>query len=99
MIDKPLKEKIAKLYSATTKVSIFLAVISIIIAVIMKFVPASGNKADFYLSYGAVLLLTVTPFIGIVLAVMHYVAEKNRKMLLSSLAILAVLIIGIALKI
>lgn len=99
MIDRPLKEKIAKLYSAATKISIVLAVISIILSVAMQTLHSALGKADYYLSYTAVLILAATPFIGITLAVFHYITEKNRKMLLFSVLIMIILVAGIFFKI
>lgn len=98
MIDRPLKEKIGKLYAAATKLSIALAAASIVLSGIAMY-SESRSRLDYYLSYAAVLMLIATPFAGILMAVFHYSSEKNRKMLTFSTAILAILIIGILTKI
>lgn len=99
MIDKPLKEKIAKIYSATTKASIVFSVLSIVLSLVVKNFTNSDSRADYYLSYTAIILLVATPFTGVLIAAGYYISQKDKRMTAVTVLILVILVAGIFTKI
>jgi uncharacterized membrane protein len=98
MIDSALKQRIAKIYSYTTKASIVLAVAVILLSLTLKPVFKTEIQLDHYTAMFTVFLLIATPFTGIFIAFLHYLSEKNRAMIFYSIAIILLLIISIFLK-
>ncbi|TCK59980.1 hypothetical protein [Seleniivibrio woodruffii] len=98
MTDRVLKERIAKLYTMTTKAGIVLAVGVILLSLFGGSVFRSDTGLDYYAAMATAFMFIATPFAGVLLAFFHYLSEKNRPMVLFSLAIILVLVISVIFK-
>ena len=98
MTDRLLKERIAKLYSSITKISLVLAPVVIILSLTQGLVFSNGLELDRHAALIAVFLLVATPFTGVFIALVYYLSSKNRAMIFYSSAIILVLIVGIFLR-
>jgi len=98
MTDRVLKERIAKLYTMTTKAGIVLASAVILLSLFSGSIYKFDYGIDHYAAMGTAFMFIATPFAGVLLAFFHYLGEKNRAMVLFSLSIILVLLISIIFK-